>query len=71
MMRKILQSGLLIFLFSIVYFSDRGMLLQDVMLKSLMVTLSITFLLIVAALLALRRVNNKVTLKLTLTRNSF
>ena len=79
MTRKILQSSLLIFLFSIVYFSNREMLLQDLTMKSLIISTANAVVLMTAFLYALRMIalftlkkkNKNGTLTSTYTRNSF
>lgn len=62
-MNKILiQFGLLIFCFALIFFSQRGMPLQDVILKSFIVFVAITIVLSVVVLFLLKMINKKETL---------
>jgi hypothetical protein len=62
-MNKILiQFGLLIFCFALIFFSQRGMPLQDVILKSFIVFVAFTIVLSVAVLFVLKMINKNETL---------
>lgn len=62
-MNKILiQFGLLIFCFALIFFSQRGMPLQDVILKSFIVFVAITIVLSVVVLFVLKMINKNETL---------
>jgi hypothetical protein len=62
-MNKILiQFGLLIFCFSLIFFSQRGMPLQDVVMKSFIVFISLTIALSVVVLFVLKMINKHETL---------
>ncbi len=62
-MNKILiQFGLLIFCFALIFFSQRGMSLQDVILKSFIVFVAFTIVLSVAVLFVLKMINKNETL---------
>ena len=62
-MNKILiQFGLLIFCFSLIFFSQRGMPLQDVVMKSFIVFISLTIALSVVVLFVLKMINKQETL---------
>lgn len=62
-MNKILiQFGLLIFCFTLIFFSQRGMPLQDVVLKSFIVFVAITIVLSVVVLFVLKMINKNETL---------
>ncbi len=62
-MNKILiQFGLLVFCFALIFFSQRGMPLQDVVLKSFIVFVAFTIVLSVVALFVLKMVNKNETL---------
>ncbi len=57
-MNKILiQFGLLIFCFSLIFFSQRGMPLQDVVMKSFIVFITLTIVLSVVVLFVFRMIN--------------
>jgi len=57
-MNKILiQFGLLIFCFSLIFFSQRGMPLQDVVMKSFIVFIALTIVLSVVVLFVFRMIN--------------
>ena len=61
-MNKILiQFGLLIFCFSLIFFSQRGMPLQDVVMKSFIVFISLTIALSVVVLFVLKMINKQET----------
>ena len=62
-MNKILmQFGLLIFCFSLIFFSQRGMPLQDVVMKSFIVFTTITIVLSLVVLFVFRMINKSDTL---------
>jgi hypothetical protein len=62
-MNKILiQFGLLIFCFSLIFFSQRGMPLQDVMIKSFIVFITLTIILSLVILFVLKMINKNETL---------
>ncbi len=62
-MNKILiQFGLLIFCFALIFFSQRGMPLQDVLLKSFIVFISLTIVLSVVVLFVAKMINKNETL---------
>jgi hypothetical protein len=62
-MNKILiQFGLLIFCFSLIFFSQRGMPLQDVVMKSFIVFISLTIVLSVVVLFVFKMLNKNETL---------
>ncbi|HMN16823.1 MAG: hypothetical protein HND40_11825 [Ignavibacteriota bacterium] len=62
-MNKILiQFGLLVFCFALIFFSQRGMPLQDVVLKSFIVFVAFTIVLSVVVLFVLKMVNKNETL---------
>ena len=62
-MNKILiQFGLLIFCFSLIFFSQRGMPLQDVVMKSFIVFITLTIVLSVVVLFVFRMINKSETL---------
>jgi len=62
-MNKILiQFGLLVFCFALIFFSQRGMPLQDVVLKSFIVFVAFTIVLSVVVLFVLKIVNKNETL---------
>lgn len=62
-MNKILiQFGLLIFCFSLIFFSQRGMPLQDVVMKSFIVFIALTIVLSVVVLFVFRMINKSETL---------
>jgi len=62
-MNKILiQFGLLIFCFSLIFFSQRGMPLQDVVMKSFIVFISLTIALSVVVLFVQKMINKQETL---------
>jgi hypothetical protein len=62
-MNKILiQFGLLIFCFSLIFFSQRGMPLQDVVMKSFIVFISLTIVLSVVVLFVFKMINKSETL---------
>lgn len=62
-MNKILiQFGLLIFCFSLIFFSQRGMPLQDVVMKSFIVFITLTIVLSVVVLFVFRMINKNETL---------
>lgn len=62
-MNKILiQFGLLIFCFALIFFSQRGMPLQDVVLKSFIVFVAFTIVLSVVVLFVLKMINKNETL---------
>lgn len=62
MNKVLLQFGLLIFCFSLIFFSQRGMPLQDVVIKSFIVFVSLTIVLSVVVLLVLKMINKNETL---------
>ena len=62
-MNKILiQFGLLIFCFSLIFFSQRGMPLQDVIIKSFIVFISLTIVISVTVLFVMKMINKNETL---------
>ncbi|MDP2362173.1 MAG: hypothetical protein Q8M94_00235 [Ignavibacteria bacterium] len=62
-MNKILiQFGLLIFCFSLIFFSQRGMPLQDVVIKSFIVFISLTIVISVTVLFVMKMINKNETL---------
>jgi hypothetical protein len=62
-MNKILiQFGLLIFCFSLIFFSQRGMPLQDVVMKSFIVFISLTIVLSVVVLFVFKMLNKNESL---------
>lgn len=62
-MNKILiQFGLLIFCFSLIFFSQRGMPLQDVVMKSFIVFITLTIVLSGVVLFVFRMINKSETL---------
>ena len=62
-MNKILiQFGLLIFCCSLIFFSQRGMPLQDVVMKSFIVFITLTIVLSVVVLFVFRMINKSETL---------
>lgn len=62
-MNKILiQFGLLIFCFSLIFFSQRGMPLQDVVMKSFIVFITLTIVLSVVVLFVFKMINKSETL---------
>lgn len=62
MNKVLLQFGLLIFCFSLIFFSQRGMPLQDVVMKSFIVFISLTIVLSVVVLFVFKMINKKETL---------
>ena len=62
MNKVLIQFGLLIFCFSLIFFSQRGMPLQDVVIKSFIVFISLTIVLSVVALFVLKMINKTETL---------
>ena len=62
MIRKILHLSFLTFFCALIYFSGRGMPLQDLLMKSFIVFISTVIVLIVVALFALKTVNKNETL---------
>ncbi len=62
MNKVLLQFGLLIFCFSLIFFSQRGMPLQDVVMKSFIVFISLTIVLSVVVLFVFKMINRKETL---------
>ncbi len=62
MNKVILQFGLLIFCFALIFFSQRGMPLFDVVLKSFVVFVTLTIVLGVVVLSILKMINKKETL---------
>jgi hypothetical protein len=62
MNKILLQFGLLIFCFSLIFFSQRGMPLQDVVIKSFIVFISLTIILSVVVLFVFKMINKNETL---------
>jgi len=62
MNKVLLQFGLLIFCFSLIFFSQRGMPLQDVVIKSFIVFVSLTIVISVVALFIIKMINKNETL---------
>jgi len=62
MNKILLQFGLLIFCFSLIFFSQRGMPLQDVVIKSFIVFVSLTIVISVVALFIIKMINKNETL---------
>ncbi len=57
-MKKIIFNvGLLIFFLSIIFFSQQGMLVQDVLIKSFVIFFVVTFMLTILALTFIKAVN--------------
>ena len=70
-MNKILiQFGLLIFCFSLIFFSQRGMPLQDVVMKSFIVFITLTIVLSVVVLFVFRMINKSETLTAVASKKS-
>ncbi len=65
MTRKILHVSFLTFFIGLIYLSDRGMPLQDVLMKSLIIFISTVIILLVVALFILKTVNKNETLRPT------
>jgi hypothetical protein len=63
MNKIILHFGLLVFFLSIIFFSQRGMMLQDVILKSFVIFIVLTVILNVVAIIFIRSVNKTATEK--------
>lgn len=57
MNKILLQFGLLIFCFTLIFFSQRGMALQDVVVKSFIVFISLTIIMSIMALFVLKIIN--------------
>lgn len=57
MNKVLIQFGLLVFCFSLIFFSQRGMALQDVVLKSFIVFITLTIVLSVIVLFVLKMLN--------------
>jgi len=57
MNKILLQFGLLIFCFALIFFSQRGMPLQDVVIKSFIVFISLTIIMSIVALFVLKIIN--------------
>jgi hypothetical protein len=62
MNKVLIQFGLLIFCFSLIFFSQRGMPLQDVLMKSFIVFISLTIVLSVVTLFVFKMINKNETL---------
>jgi hypothetical protein len=62
MNKVLIQFGLLIFCFSLIFFSQRGMPLQDVVIKSFIVFISLTIVLSVVTISVLKMLNKNETL---------
>lgn len=57
MNKIILHFGLLVFFLSVIFFSQRGMPLEDVLLKSFVIFIVLTVMLNIVAILFIRSVN--------------
>ncbi|HRI47116.1 MAG: hypothetical protein KF721_04310 [Ignavibacteriaceae bacterium] len=57
MNKIILHFGLLVFFLSVIFFSQRGMSLEDVLLKSFVIFIVLTVMLNIVAILFIRSVN--------------
>ncbi len=62
MNKVLLQFGLLIFCFALIFFSQRGMPLQDVVIKSFIVFITLTIVISIVALFILKIINKNETL---------
>ena len=62
MNKVLIQFGLLIFCFSLIFFSQRGMPLQDVVLKSFIVFIALTIVLSVVTIFVFKIINKNETL---------
>lgn len=57
MNKIIIQSGMLIFFISIIFFSQRGMAVQDILVRSLIIFVSFSILLSIIMLVFLKAIN--------------
>ena len=62
MNKVLIQFGLLIFCFSLIFFRQRGMPLQDVVLKSFIVFIALTIVLSVVTIFVFKMINKNETL---------
>lgn len=62
MNKVLLQFGLLIFCFALIFFSQRGMPLQAVVIKSFIVFITLTIVMSIVALFILKIINKNETL---------
>ncbi len=69
MNKIILQFGLLVFCISVIFFSQRGLALQDILLKSFMVFILLTTLLSVLAIIFMKSINKVAVQKHKETQN--
>lgn len=70
MNKILLQIGLLIFCFSLIFFSQRGMPLLDVLIKSFIVFITLTIILSLVILFILKMINKNETIITAENKNS-